>query len=130
MKKLVIYDSNSGSTKKIALNICSDARHYTEVDNLEEYDLIVFVCPTYGDEELSLGMEKFLICLKNKKKFAVCETGNYYGFDDFSFGSRKIIEQLLIGSGWDNIGGFSLDSYKPIKWEAFEKWCNKINERS
>lgn len=130
MKKLVIYDSKFGSTKEIALKVCENVCHYGDIVDFEKYDLIIFVCPTYGDEELSFGMEMFLVGLTGRKKFAVCETGNYYGFDDFSFGSRKIIEDWLVGLGWENIGGFSLDSYKPIKWESFDKWCRKIDERS
>lgn len=131
MKNLIIYDSNSGLTKQIALKISGDVFHYSEIFDLSCYDLIIFVCPTYGDEELSLGMESFLISLDSgKKDFAVCETGNYYGFDDFSFGSRKIIENWLIGLGWKNMGGFSFDTYKPIKWDSFEKWIGKFHERS
>jgi flavodoxin len=130
MKTLVVYDSRNGKTEFIARKIPGIVKNINDDFSFDNFDLIVFVCPTYGDEELPPEMEKFIICLDVVKKFTVCETGNYYGFDDFSFGARKIIENWLKDSGWEMLNGFSLDTYEPINWRPFEKWIESLYERS
>src|SRR4051812_31077156 len=65
---------------------------------LREYDHIIFIIATYGDQELQDDFEKFLLSLEQpweEKKFSICELGNYYGYEDFSTGAGKIVESFL-----------------------------------
>ena len=131
MNPLVIYDSKGGVSRDVAYRISSFAMHVSDVGLLDGYDTIIFVCPTYGDEELSDDMECFLMRLVGfGKKYAVCETGNYYGYEHFGFGSRKILQSWLNGMCWEDLGGFSLDTYPPIDWNSFDKWLSDLHERS
>lgn len=118
----VIYDSNHGKSKIVAHKFNYDVKHISDFKLWA--DIILFVCPTYGDEELPLNMEKFLINLKTKNKlYVICELGNYYGYDDFEFGAKKIIEQTLIKLNWKNFhNNLSLDSMPTVDWNVFDVW--------
>ena len=122
MKMQVIYDSNHGRTKMVAQKFNCDVSHVAEAKLWA--DVIVFICPTYGDEELPHAMEDFLTNLEIKnKKYVVCETGNYYGYDDFQFGASKIIEGCLDALNWKKFyPSFSVDALPTIDWEPFYEW--------
>lgn len=117
-----IYASKHGHSKKVA-NMFVDCHDATSNPTLDS-EIILFVCPTYGDEELHPAMEKFLISITEKtKKYVICELGNYYGYEDFSFGARKIIESHLKKLGWTEFfPSLSLDSMPSIDWQTFNDW--------
>ena len=122
MKIQVVYDSNHGKSKTVAQKFNFDVKH---VNDFELWaDIVLFICPTYGDEELPSNMEKFLINLKTENKlYVICELGNYYGYDDFEFGAKKIIEQSLNKLNWKKFhNGLSLDSMPNIDWNVFDVW--------
>lgn len=118
----VIYDSNHGRTKLIAQKFMCEVTHVTESQIWA--DVVVFICPTYGDEELPHAMEDFLTNIQiESKNYVVCETGNYYGYDDFQFGASRIIEGYLNGLGWKKFyPSFSVDALPTIDWEPFDIW--------
>lgn len=122
----VLYATQHGKTLTVAKHFAQELPILNANDNpdLDKYDTIVIFCPTYGDEELPFEMEDFLIQLTCKpKNFMVCELGNYYGYDDYSFGAGKIIRQLLLSYGWTEIKPiFSLDSLPQINWPNFNGW--------
>lgn len=129
MKTAIIYYSKSGRTKKVANKFNLDKfRIPKEIPN-EDYDLYIFLCPTYGDEELPLPMEDFLINLKLKnKKYCVCELGNYYGYDDYEFGAYKLIKFMLNKLNWQEFyNPLSLDSMPNINWKSFDCWITNLN---
>lgn len=118
----LIYDSPHGKTKFVSSKFnceCVSAKNA-----VIWADIVLFLCPTYGDEELPHEMEDFLLSLKiRNKSYVVCELGNYYGYDDFTFGAKKIIEEHLNSLGWDKFyNGISLDSLPKIDWDCFFKW--------
>ena len=129
MKKIkVIFASKHGHSKKVAETFIN-CYNVNELPDLDA-DLFIFICPTYGDEELPLEMEDFLegLVLKNKE-FTVCELGNYYGYDDFEFGASKIIKDYLKNLGWKEFfPSLSLDSLPSIDWEVFYKWKEDLYE--
>lgn len=122
MKIKIIYDSMHGKTKTVAMKFSCEIQHVKSAKI--DADVVLFICPTYGDEELPHDMEDFLLNLKPEKRYyVVCETGNYYGYDDFRFGASKIIEGHLNNLGWEKFyPSFSLDSLPTIDWEPFEEW--------
>lgn len=134
MKGIVLYDSKSGTTKRVIkrFTIPFDVYHVSENFDLLQYDWAVFFCPTYGDEELPDQMEDFIWNLSVKdKKFTICELGNYYGYDDLQFGARYLLESSLKSLGWVEHGeSLSLDSFPKINWPAFEAWVCKIEKLS
>ena len=121
----IVYDSVHGKTKQVALKF-PDASSITQIDKLWA-DVILFLCPTYGDEELPHNMETFLISLTDTKMYVICELGNYYGYEDFGFGAKKIIETVLNQKGWTKFHkGLSLDSFPTIDWNTFNKWRKSL----
>ena len=128
MKMQVIYDSNHGCTKKVASKFTCDVKHVKEA--IIWADVVLFLCPTYGDEELPHDMEDFLLSMTEKnRKYVVCELGNYYGYDDFQFGASTIIEGCLNNLGWQKFySSYSMDSLPTIDWEPFLKWKKSLEE--
>lgn len=122
----VVYDTLHGKSEKVA------SKFNFEVSNCKNAilfaDVVIFICPTYGDEELPHMMEDYLLSINsNPRYFVVCELGNYYGYDDFTFGAKKIIESYLINIGWKKFfKGLSLDSIPTIDWQIFFKWKEEL----
>ena len=78
-------------------------------------------------------MEEFLKHFNldlSTKKYVICETGNYYGYDNFELGAKKIIDWHLKNLGaTEYYKGFSLDTLPRIDWKSFEKWIKELNAR-
>ena len=121
-----IYTSKHGHSKKVAqrFGLCYDSSTFPSLDE----DITLFICPTYGDEELPPAMENFLCSITcTKKLFVICELGNYYGYDDFRFGALKIIDAHLKSLGWNEFfPALSLDSMPSIDWTTFENWKREL----
>lgn len=133
MKIALIYATKHNHTKhvvdKIKVDFNFEIFDVKVNPAIEQYELILWFCPTYGDAELPLDMEDFLQKIKlTNKKFIVCELGNYYGYDDYQFGALKIIKSHLISLGWqESMEGLSLDSLPRINWDAYYAWCERLN---
>ncbi len=117
--------SNIVNRLKEKLNFYVEYRNVVEsVDEAEfaNYDLIIFLIATYGDQELQENIENFLISIKHDftgKKFAICELGNYYGYDDFTFGSGFIVENYLLEkNGSQLLPLASIDTLPLLDWKA------------
>lgn len=119
----IVYDSNHGKTKSV-VNQFVFVKNKADEDFKIWADIVLFMCPTYGDEELPHAMEDFLTNLTvENKSYVICELGNYYGYDDFEFGSKKIIEYNLKNLKWTKFyKGLSLDSMPNVDWKTFNKW--------
>lgn len=128
MKIITIFDSVHGKSKKIA-SLLPNPVHASQVTKIQKYDYFIFVCPTYGDEELPNLMENFLINLKITNKFyTVCELGNYFG-ESYNFGVKNIIEKILRRLKWKRFYKcLSLDSMPQIQWDTYYKWEQKLHE--
>lgn len=128
MKIITLYDSIHGKSKKVA-SLLPNHIHVSNIKKIEKYDFFIFICPTYGDEELPIEMENFIIKLKTKNKYyTICELGNYFG-DTYDFGAKIIIEKLLQNLNWKKFHPcLSLDSMPNIQWNDFYKWKEKVHE--
>ena len=64
------------------------------------------------------------------KRFAICELGNYYGYNDFSFGAMRIIrEHLLELHGEELCELLSLDSMPKMSLEHLLRWVELLNSK-
>lgn len=140
MTGLLIYGSSRGNTKLVADRVRSmldfpivlvDAKNVEDAALFDNYDPLLFFASTWGDGELQIDMEdllfKFTLNLKGKK-YAICELGNYYGYDDFEFGAMRIMRHCLVHAGADElIESFSMDSLPHKDWSGLQRWCNAMN---
>ena len=146
MDVLIIYGSETGNSKIVAEKISKALDQPNKVKNVIEYtpemlkenqfDLImnfILVCPTWGDAELQLDFENFLFNFTadlTNKNYAICELGNYYGYDDFEFGASRIIDHFMEKlHGTKIIENLSLDSFPRKDYETLTRWTNELNIR-
>lgn len=142
MKSALFYSTGHGRTKRVVeealkhLNLTPEifsVRDLAEPPSLDDVELLLFFCPTYGDEELQEDMERFLLSFRanlSGKFFVVCELGNYYGYDDFTFGAMKIIRARLIELGGAEFASpLSLDSLPKVHMAQLIRWVHYLNTR-
>jgi flavodoxin len=93
-------------------------------------DHLIFITATYGDQELHDDMEALVLALKDKvkgKKYFICEVGNYYGYDDYTFGAARIIDEILREYGAIAAAGIaSVDSLPLLDQQAVGKWVSEV----
>lgn len=142
MKSLVIYGSTRGNTRTVVNRLPAlltfpvdivDVKTLTDAKLFQEYDLLMFFASTAGDQELQIDMERFLtretVQLRGKP-YAICELGNYFGYDDFDFGAERILHHYLHEwGGTELIEPFSMDSFPHKDWNNLARWCNLLNQR-
>lgn len=131
MKPLIVYCTIKGHTKRIVNELgFLDSVEAKTLPCLVDYDPILMICPTYGDEELPHEMEDYIGTIQDKDKtYGICELGNYYGYEDFQFGALRIIKYELDALGWKNyLPNLSLDSLPKIDWLSFNKWKYNLYE--
>jgi flavodoxin len=129
MKIQTIYSSVKNKTKLVAN--CFENSLNIKTNPIIDCDLLIILCPTYGDEELPLEMEDYLLGIQiiNLKFFAICELGNYYGYEDFTFGAGIIIKKYFEKLGFSEFHPMlSLDSIPKIDWNIFDKWKGDLYE--
>ena len=142
MKVLVLYGSTRRSTSQVVnklpqyLTFDFDRVNVKELNastNLRDYDLLLFLAPTYGDGELQEDMERFLSKLDTDLdgiQYAICELGNYYGYDDFAHGAMPIIQAYLKPlNAAQMIPPASIDSLPQKDWRNLEAWCERLNSK-
>ena len=142
MKTAILYASSHGRTRKVVSEAVAqlsvrpdvfDVKDVTDPEFLKSYDVLLLFCPTYGDEELQPDMESFLQRFDldlSGRRFAVCELGNYYGYDDFSFGAGRIIRETLLGRGAEEFcEPLSLDSMPRLNREHLLSWIRLLDEK-
>jgi len=134
---VILYGSSYGTTKKIVRKV-SDKLNINSIFNiknfkkeqLNQYKLLIFFCPTYGDEELQIDMEIFFQSLETSlenKYFLICETGNYYGYDSFELGAKKILlYELEYRQCIQFYKNLSLDTLPRIDWNSLEEWIKGL----
>ncbi len=102
--------------------------------SLPPYDVLLLITATYGDAELLDAVEYFLTHPDldvRDKSYSVCELGNYYGYDDFTFGAKAVAEfQLQRKQAREFCPGASVDSLPRIDWHAIKSWCQRINSKT
>jgi flavodoxin len=108
-----------------------DFRWARGADGLEAYSLFLFFTPTWGDAELHPEMEDFLVSLRlRRRRFAICELGNYYGYEEVGFGAAAILRAGLEALEWEPaFPTLSLDSLPRVDWPALAGWLEGLNRR-
>ncbi len=144
MKTLLIFSSqnpNGASSilaNKLQLSLRSETTllnvsSETKTDKILENDVILFLVATYGDQELQLDMEEFMLSIQGEmmgRKFLVIEIGNYYGYDDYAFGAGGIMNDLLLKlQAIKAYKGLSMDTTPLHDTRAFEKYVKQLNEK-
>lgn len=140
MKALVVYGSTRGNTRLVANRLPGllafpidivDVKTLDGPDIFKEYDLLMFFASTWGDGELQIDMEKFLVreaMQLHGNPYVICELGNYYGYDDFNFGAERILQHFLKAAGGvELVEPFSMDSLPHKDWVGLGRWCDLIN---
>ncbi len=94
------------------------------------YKLFVFLTPTAGNEEMAEPFERLFdqdgIDFSHSE-YAVCELGNYYGYDLYEYGAAKILRRLIEGRGGREFHPMlSLDTLPLIDWELFDDWTESL----
>ena len=140
MKGLLLYGSTRGNTRLVATRMPAllqfpvdvvDASTVTDSGLLVKYDLLLFLASTWGDGELQIDMEHFFVHHGAElagKPYAICELGNYYGYDDFEFGALRIMQYYLtMGGGREFVEPFCMDSLPRKDWDGLARWCDLLN---
>lgn len=140
MKAALLYGSTHGRTRKVVEEILRkiavqpdvfDVKDRPPSSRLSEYEVLLFCTPTYGDEELQDDMEEFLRTFDLDlagKRFALVELGNYYGYDDYTFGAMSILRRRLTElHGSELCEPLSLDSLPKVNWEHLDRWVDYLN---
>lgn len=100
-------------------------------EKLKAFDTLIFVAATYGDQELNDNVEDFIITLDDSisdYNYAVCEVGNYYGYDDFELGAGEILVNHMEKLGANSIlPMYSVDSLPLLDEKKLTKWIAKLN---
>lgn len=140
MKLALIYSTQHGRTRRVVNEVLKQLAVHPVVfelpantSNLKllDYDVLMFFAPTYGDEELEAVMEDYfqdLQCDLAGRRFVICELGNYYGYDDFSFGGLHIMRRRLLElNGQEFAPHLSLDSFPRLNWDHVRDWVLVLN---
>ncbi|MEA2045356.1 MAG: flavodoxin [Euryarchaeota archaeon] len=146
-KKIVlIYDTTSGNTKELAEDVvdgltCGGAevvvKNVTDagVDELGDYDAIVFGCPTYGEGELQDedGFVDFNDAMSgislNGKKAAVFGPGDSEEYPDTFCMAVDILEETLRNCGAEIVvEGLKIDGDVVEAIGMGEEWGSKVAE--
>jgi len=113
----------------------ADVYHVDDVRNpalLRRYSRFIFMTPTVGNEELSEPFEALFdqVWVDFSGTFyAICELGNYYGFELFEYGAAKILHQLVRASGGQEFyPTLSLDTLPLIDWDRFNAWAQGLRD--
>lgn len=142
MKAALLYGSTHGKTRKVVAEVLPrlgirpdvfDVKDRPGAAELAASEVLLFFCPTYGDEELQADMEEFLAGFSldlSGRHFAICELGNYSGYDNFSLGAMRIIRaHLLRMNGIELCEPLSLDSFPRLHWGHLFDWVERLNTR-
>lgn len=109
-----------------------DIKSVAKISFFDDYKLILFFASTWGDGELQIDMENFFTSFfldLQGKKYAMCELGNYYGYDDFEFGALRVMRHFLIKTGGEEIiQPLCMDSLPHKDWIGLHRWCSLLND--
>lgn len=142
--RAIIFSSKGNSAKKVAVHIRNEINENSFIVNISddfrlvetlEFNQLVLISPTYGDEELEETMEKFLIesnwdSHKGKDLF-ICELGLYRGYEITKQGAGQLIKSYLTQKELIPRGEImSIDSLPLENYELINTWIQKnlINE--
>ena len=136
---IIFFSSRGKQAKNVSIEILNhlglsldkliDVSLINCVDSLD-FEHAIFVCPTYGDEELEVSMERFIIELKTRevsvRTFSAIELGLYRGYDVTRMGAARLISGWLRHNGWvERAPSLSLDSVNNDFFMVLKNWLDK-----
>lgn len=137
----LVYGSTRGNTRKVAERLRDALTHPVtliradelhDAKQLNSFTVVLFFASTWGDGELQQDMESLLLRMPLRldgKRYAVCELGNYYGYDDFEFGALRILQHFLNASGGiELLPPFSMDSLPTKDWLGLQRWTAELEQ--
>lgn len=140
MNIVIIYGTTYNTTKGIVQKMAEllnanvtihDAKDLKSTEIIDKNDFFIFVSPTYGDYELQIDIEKFLTSFSfslQGKYCALCETGNYDGYDECVFGAYDVLKYHLDKTGCTYlVQHLSLDALPKVDWNYLKRWCDTLN---
>lgn len=124
MRTPVTVFGSHGNSEKVA-KLLPYPRQYAGIK--ADYRTIIFVIPNRGDEELPTVVEEFIEALPADGEFAICELGNYFGYELEEFGAATVLRRVLEDKGWKPIvETLPLDSLPEIDMARFEEWKEEL----
>jgi flavodoxin len=127
-KTIVIYDSQTGNTEKIANEIadsmCAEIKKVNEVlnEDLSYYDLVVLATPHLGRKIMSFNMVNFLENEHNIKKYAIATTSGMPIKRHFS--NKKCIKYFISKLNKKPVKSINIKGYHSIA----KTYSNRPNE--
>ena len=141
-RTVLVFGSSRGNTKLVANRVAETFSQPVDVIPAGEvldagffapYDICLFFASTWGDGELQDEMESLFVRMRLNlvgKRFAICELGNYYGYDDFEFGALRIMQHFLDASGGEElIEPFCMDSLPKKDWLGLSRWVAALETK-
>jgi len=139
---MIICSTVGGTTARVAQRLARGLGD-TQVVNLKTADpaqiqiagpYLVLLCPTYGDQELEPGFERFLRQRDWQPHrglhFAFGELGIYTGYEEFGHGLISMVYSVLRGNGLrEMVPPLSLDSMPVTDWVKLDAWAERIRHR-
>lgn len=128
MPRCVVCNRPSGNSFLVAQAFGFETLFAVDTPDLGPYEFVVLVCANTGDEELQPEMERFLLTLKTTgKRYAICELGNYFGYERDCFGCKKTARLLLDQLGWHEVSHVSIDSLPDLDIHSLQKWIQELH---
>ena len=138
---LLIYGSSRGNTRLVAERLkrtlgwpldLLEASDVADPGRLAGYRVLLFFASTWGDGELQPDMENLLVRVPLDlvgRHYAVCELGNYYGYDDFEFGALRVLQHHLDAAGGSElVPPLCMDSLPRKDLAGLERWTVTLDE--
>jgi flavodoxin len=136
---MIICATVSGTTARVAERLARRLGE-TQVADLKTADpahmqiagpYLVLLCPTYGDQELEPGFERFLMQWDwhshRGLRFAFGELGIYTGYEEFGHGLIPMVYSILRSNGLrELVPPLSLDSMPLTDWVKLDAWADRI----
>ena len=130
MSILVLHSHLGGNNHEAAITLGwqlgGTVMAVSEVPDVSLFDVIVFVIPNQGDEELPKAVEDFLVNLQIRDKpYYLCELGNYFGLESY-VGCKRVAKELLARLGWRCVNDISIDAVPVLDRAALKVWIEEI----
>lgn len=164
MKMAIYYGSSNGNTESVAKAIRKrlggkervamfDVANLSSAEAMQEYDILLWGCPTWGEGDLQDDWEDFYSCLDgidlSGKSVALFGLGDQDGYGHEFVNALKILYDKATAQGANMIGfwpdeGYEYDSSEAVidgkfvglvidednqsdlTEERIEKWCHRL----
>ena len=143
-KVKIVYSSCGGNTEMVCEKVMTELSEkghevemlkakLTEPEEIGDFDLLIFACPTYGKGELEMYFGRFMKKMKDvdlkDKPCTIIGLGHPKYEPDHHLESVKIINDFLKEKGAKMVHMPLRISKDPLKlWQFVEMWSAKISD--